>query len=119
MPPDSEARVRAAVAELADALIELARTSAPQADAGPVELLSPATFSRRAGLGRSTTYLAVANGEIRSLKLRGRRLIPASELARLARSASPIQSTKKAGHSVSSGPAKQMEATSDGHAPAA
>jgi hypothetical protein len=83
-----EERVRAAVAELADALLAVARETAPaQRDAAPVELLSPATFGRRSGLGRSSVYVALATGDIRSLKVRGRRLIPASELVRLAESA--------------------------------
>jgi hypothetical protein len=60
----------------------------PQArDAAPVELVSVAEFARRAGIGRSSAYLGVADGSVRSVKVRGRRLVPASELARLAESA--------------------------------
>jgi hypothetical protein len=84
----SEDRVRAAVEELADALLAVARESRPQArDAAPVELVSVAEFARRAGIGRSSAYLGVADGSVRSVKVRGRRLVPASELARLAESA--------------------------------
>jgi hypothetical protein len=84
----SEDRVRAAVEELADALRAVARESRPQArDAAPVELVSVAEFARRAGIGRSSAYLGVADGSVRSVKVRGRRLVPASELARLAESA--------------------------------
>jgi GNAT superfamily N-acetyltransferase len=85
MPED---RVRAAVAELADALLAVARESAaPRRDTAPVELLSVAEFARRAGIGRSSAYLAVADGSVRSVRLRGRRLLPASEITRLAESA--------------------------------
>ena len=88
-------RVRAAVAELAEALIEIARESSPPArSAEPVDLLSPALFARRTGLGRSTVYMALAEGAVRSVKVRGRRLIPASEITRLADSAP--QPTKRA-----------------------
>lgn len=78
----AEDRVAAAVAELAAALLAAAR-EAP-AEAAPVELLSVAEFARRAGLGRSTAYLLVADATIRSVRVRGRRLIPASEIGRLA-----------------------------------
>lgn len=54
MQPDAEARVPVALAELGDALIALAHEFAPASAAGPIELLSPAEFARRAGLGRST-----------------------------------------------------------------
>ena len=90
---DPEARVRAAVEELADALLAVARESAvPPRVAAPVELLSVAEFARRASLGRSSAYLGVADGSIRSVKVRGRRLVPASELARLADLAGPVAS---------------------------
>ena len=84
-----EARVRAAVEELADALLAVAREPAAR-DAAPVELISVAEFARRAGLGRSSAYLSVADGSLRSVKVRGRRLVPASELARLADLAGPV-----------------------------
>jgi hypothetical protein len=83
MPADAEYRVRAAVAELANALVALAAVERRPATA-PVELVSVAEFARRAGIGRSSAYLAVADGTLRSVKLRGRRLVPASELVRLA-----------------------------------
>lgn len=88
-----EARVRAAVEELADALLAVAReTAAPSRAAAPVELVSVAEFARRAGIGRSSAYLAVSDGTLRSVRLRGRRLVPASELARLADLAGPVAS---------------------------
>jgi excisionase family DNA binding protein len=93
MMPTTEARVRAAVEELADALLAVARESAvPPRVAAPVELVSVSEFARRAGIGRSSAYLAVSDGTLRSVRLRGRRLVPASELARLADLAGPVAS---------------------------
>jgi multidrug efflux pump subunit AcrA (membrane-fusion protein) len=90
MTPDAETRVRAAVAELADALLALASESAPRrGDIAPVELVSVAEFARRAGIGRSSAYLSVADGSVRTVKVRGRRLVPASELGRLVDLAMP------------------------------
>ena len=86
-----EDRVRAAVEELADALLAVAREPAAR-DTARVELISVAEFARRASLGRSSAYLGVADRSIRSVKVRGRRLVPASELARLADLAGPVES---------------------------
>jgi hypothetical protein len=81
-------RLALALAELVDALrAEIAAESRP-ADAAPIELIGVGEFARRASLGRSSAYLGVADGSIRSIKIRGRRLVPASELARLAHSSS-------------------------------
>jgi hypothetical protein len=86
--PALEARVRAAVSELADAILEVVRESTPPPQhSGPVELLSVGEFARRAGIERSSAYLAVQDGSLRTVKVRGRRLVPVSELARLAASA--------------------------------
>jgi hypothetical protein len=80
----AEERVRAATLELVEALLAAAREGvAPQRVAGPVELISPAEFARRASLSRSSLYLALASGDIKSCKVGGRRLISVSELARL------------------------------------
>lgn len=95
MQPDAEARVRVALAELGDALIELARSRSGTSEPGPVELYAPGRFSALSGLGRSTVYLAIADGSIRSTKVRGRRLIPSTELSRLAAAAPPPVSKKK------------------------
>jgi hypothetical protein len=103
---DPEARVRAAVAELAEALLALARPGTSTTTA-PVELLSIAEFSRRAGLGRSSTYLAAGEGSIRTVKVRGRRLVPASELSRLAAEAGPAITKKAAPVIVSPGAAQE------------
>lgn len=85
MTPAVEARVRAAVAELADALIAALREpAADPAPDGPIDLLSVDAAARRIGIARSTAYLAVRDGSLRSVRIRGRRLVPASEIARLA-----------------------------------
>jgi hypothetical protein len=87
---DPDTRVRSAVLELADALLAVAREGAVSApESSPVELLDVPTFARRCGIGRSTAYLGVGDGSIRSVKVRGRRLIPASEVARIAAQANP------------------------------
>jgi excisionase family DNA binding protein len=86
---DPETRVRAAVAELADAIVALAAAEHRPSTTAPVELLSVAEFAHRAGIGRSSAYLMVADGTLRSVRLRNRRLVPASELGRLAESALP------------------------------
>jgi hypothetical protein len=77
-------RLALALADLVDALRAEIATEARPADPAPVELLSVREFARRASIGRSSAYLGVADGSIRSIKIRGRRLVPASELARLA-----------------------------------
>lgn len=95
MQSDAEARVRATVQELADALIALVREQAASGATAAVELVSVAEFARRAGISRSTAYLA-AGSTLRTIRIRGRRLVPVSELGRLADAASPAQ--EAAGH---------------------
>ena len=84
----AEERIRDACAALADALVAATAERAPTTTA-PIKILDIATFARRAGLGRSTAYLLVADGTVHSVKIRGRRLVLASELARLVESATP------------------------------
>lgn len=109
---DAEARVLTAVQELGEALIALAREQAATApEPGPVELYSPARFAAMAGLGRSTVYLAIADGSVRSTRVRGRRLIPSTELGRLAAAAPPPVSKKKAVTAVGT----PVTAMSEGH----
>ena len=89
-------RLALALTELVDALrAEVRADAATQVPAGPVELYSPARFATLAGLGRSTVYLAIADGSVRSVKVRGRRVIPSTELGRLAAAAPPPVSKKK------------------------
>jgi len=81
---DLEARVHAAAAELANAIVAMAVAERQPRRAATVELLSVASFAKKTSLGRSTVYLGVADGSIRTVKIRGRRLVPSSELDRLA-----------------------------------
>lgn len=83
-PALPENRIEAAVRELVAALLEMGSSSAPPARPPSVELLSPKEFGRRASLGRSSVYQALARGDVRSLRVGGRRLIASSELDRLA-----------------------------------
>lgn len=85
---DAEARVRVAATELVEALVALARSgSGPAA----VELLSVPDAAARIGIAPSTAWQAIAAGEVRSVKVRGRRFVPSSELDRIARGeAAPV-----------------------------
>ena len=58
--------------------------NARPAPAAPVELLSPKVAAARMGLSRSTFYLALNHGTVRSVKVGGRRLIPSTEIDRIA-----------------------------------
>lgn len=83
----AEDRVQAALVELGSALVDLARetaTATTTPPAGPVELLSIAEASRRLSISRSSLYQAIAAGRIRSVRVGGRRLIGAAEIARIA-----------------------------------
>jgi excisionase family DNA binding protein len=61
----------------------MADTEIREADA-----YSPDDFARRIGLGRTTTYRLIRDGELRSIKVGRRRLIPADEIRRLLSAAS-------------------------------
>ena len=52
-------------------------------DPGRRAAYSPAEAAGLFGLSRSSLYAAIDRGEIRSVKLGGRRLIPASEIRRI------------------------------------
>lgn len=82
MTPASEQRIRAAVAELADALV--AAVAESDSSKGPVRLLSVAEAAELTGLGRTSIYAAIGAGRVRSVVVGRRRLIPASAIAELA-----------------------------------
>ena len=84
MTPQSEGRVRAALAELADALVAAAEE--PSAQDAPERLLSIAGAARLAGIGRSLMYAQLANGRVRSVRVGRRRLIPLSAITALGQS---------------------------------
>lgn len=78
-------RLDAALAELAAAIRAEMRSEVVSRADGPPELLSIRAASARLGIGRTATYEAIGRGELRSIKVGRRRLIPADALAELAR----------------------------------
>ncbi len=91
MTTAAEDRVRVASSELAEALIALAHEQATEAARpAPVELLDVRTAAQRlGGMSRSTLYQAMTAGTVRSIRVSGRRLIPSSEIERIATSDRP------------------------------
>lgn len=76
------ARLDAALAELAAAIRdEFAATAAQRAPDGPPALLSIAETARRLAIGRSALYGLIAAGDLRTIKVGRRRLVPADALA--------------------------------------
>ena|SRR5688572_2503219 len=85
------ARLQAALAELADAISDEVRAELADRIGGPPELLSISQAARHLGIGRTATYDAIGRGELRSLKVGRRRLIPADALVELTqRGTTPI-----------------------------
>ena len=85
-------RMEAALAELAAALRAEVRDELDNRADGPPELLSIATAAKRLGIGRTALYDAIGRGELRSLRIGRRRLVPADALAELTRNgAMPIE----------------------------
>jgi excisionase family DNA binding protein len=78
------ARLEAALAELAEAIRDEVRAELANRVDGPPEMLSIASASRRLAMGRTAVYDAIGRGDLRSLKVGRRRLIPADALAELA-----------------------------------
>lgn len=77
------ARLEAALAELADAIREeIAAASTAQAGAPP-RLLSIDEAAAAAGIGRSLLYNLIGRGEVRSVRVGRRRLIPSDAVAEL------------------------------------
>jgi predicted DNA-binding transcriptional regulator AlpA len=87
----AEDRVREAVDLLAEALIALAHEQATEAARpAPVELLDVRTAAQRlGGMSRSTLYQCMTAGTVQSVTVGGRRLIPSTEIERLATSDRP------------------------------
>jgi excisionase family DNA binding protein len=77
MTPAAEARIRAALAELGDAIV--AALDGPPAT--PDRLLSVDEASTALGLGRTALYGEVQAGRLRSITVGRRRLIPAAAVA--------------------------------------
>lgn len=77
------ARLDAALAELAAAIRDEVRAELADRTDGPPELLSIRAASARTGIGRTSMYAAIGRGQVRSIKVGRRRLIPADALAEL------------------------------------
>lgn len=93
-------RIRAAVAELTDALLEVLHAELAEsrgAQHGPPELLSIAEAARRLGIGRSLLYSMIGAGQVRTVKLSRRRLIPSDVLADIAKVAPPTNGATQEG----------------------
>lgn len=82
MTPAAEARIRAAVAELSEALIAAVQDSGHTGE--PERLLSVDEAAHLAGIGRTRLYAEIGAGRIRSVTSGRRRLVPASAIAELA-----------------------------------
>jgi len=78
MNSGAEARIRQAVADLADAIIA-ALDDGPSS--APDRLLSIDEAAATLGLGRSLLHAEIAAGRVRSVKVGRRRLIPAGAIA--------------------------------------
>ncbi len=74
-------RLESAMVELAAALRDELRAELAERQAGPPELLSVTEAGRRLGIGRSALYQTLARGELRSVKVGRRRLVPADAIA--------------------------------------
>jgi excisionase family DNA binding protein len=86
-------RLDAALAELAAAIRDELRDELAERARGPPELLDIRTAAARLSLGRTAVYGAITRGELRSVKVGRRRLIPADALASLAQRAVPTNGT--------------------------
>lgn len=60
-----------------------AKTQPAHSEALPPLAYSVNDFCRAVGIGRTLTYSLISKGEIRTIRIAGRRLIPASEAQRL------------------------------------
>jgi excisionase family DNA binding protein len=84
MTPQAEQRVRQAVDGLVAALIDALREQQQATPPDVERLLSIPEAAHLTGLGRSSVYELIARGELRSLKVGRRRLVPASAVHELA-----------------------------------
>ncbi len=78
----TEAGVREAVDALAAALLAAVRAQAQPVAAGPEKLLSVTEAADALGIGRSALYDLIGRGEVRTLKVGRRRLVPSGAIAR-------------------------------------
>jgi excisionase family DNA binding protein len=76
-------RLMTLAAELAELLAAMVDERVDARAAAPDRLLSVSEAAARLRVGRTTAYLLIAEGRLRSIKLRGRRMIPESSLSSL------------------------------------
>lgn len=74
-------RLEAALAELAEAIRAEVRAEAAPFPSAPDPLLSVADAARLLGIGRSRLYDEIGRGDLRSLKVGKRRLVPSGSIA--------------------------------------
>ena len=73
-------RLAAALSELVEALREELRTEAEASPRAPDRLLDVEEAAATLGLGRTSVYVEIAAGRLRSLRVGRRRLIPAASI---------------------------------------
>ena len=78
-------RVAAAVAELADALREQLRAELAARRDDPPTLLDVPSAASALGVSRTTAYNLIASGQLRTVKVGRRRLVPRSAVEGFAR----------------------------------
>ncbi len=78
-------RLALLVVELVDVLADLVadRLASRPVEPSVERVLDVRSAAEILGVSRTTTYQLIASGELRSLKVRGRRLIPASAVSSL------------------------------------
>ncbi len=81
MTPTAEQAVRAAVDALAAAILAAVRAEAAPDPGAPERLLAIPQAAEALGIGRSALYGLIGRGELRTLKVGRRRLVPAGALA--------------------------------------
>jgi excisionase family DNA binding protein len=82
-------RLDDAVAELAAAIRAEIAAELARRDDRPPELLSIEQAAQRLGIGRTATYDAIGRGELRSIRIGRRRLIPADAIRERVGAGSP------------------------------
>lgn len=71
-------RLAVAISELVEALREELRTEADASPRAPDQLLDVLGAARQLGLGRTVCYRLIDSGQLRSMKVGRRRLVPQS-----------------------------------------
>lgn len=74
-------RLSLAVAELVEAIRETVRAEADAAPRAPDRLLDVDEAAAALGLGRSALYGLIGSGDLRSIRVGRRRLVPAAAIA--------------------------------------